>query len=214
MFLSIFIIEHTCLYYLQTEISINLIGSLGPCYVLLNSRETMCRGRREKGTVCKCCTCTLPSFLQTQYQNIPGNFIQQDICHFYIKSESPDKYLLIRKVLEDWEIFHLMCRNFHGSGSPLKHSLSKAFKRKEPLIITEEPLQEVMGSTLKWWNWTFAPAHIQGTSWTWLQIIELRTFGGCRWRAFFLFNCALMFFKVTFQIPNCFGKNLSEYFAI
>lgn len=32
MFLSIFIIEHTCLYYLQTEISINLIGSQGSLF--------------------------------------------------------------------------------------------------------------------------------------------------------------------------------------
>lgn len=31
---------------------------------------------------------------------------------------------------------------------------------------------------------------------------------------FFLVNCALMFFKVTFQIPNSFRKSLSEYFAI
>lgn len=73
-FLSIFIIEHTCLYYLQTEISINLIGSLGSLFCPSEFKGKHVQGRREKGAVCKCCTCTLPSFLQTQYQNIPGNF--------------------------------------------------------------------------------------------------------------------------------------------
>lgn len=49
MFLSIFIIEHTCLYYLQTEISINLIGSLGSLFCPSEFKGKHVQGEEGEG---------------------------------------------------------------------------------------------------------------------------------------------------------------------